>query len=107
MTTHSMNEVEKLFVRILKTATPRRVMDEALVFDGNPQDATFSMMTTVSSRKLKVYAGVDYMNGILTGHPEVLAAFDEAYSRAKAAEPFVNHSKIIVDSLNSIISNPS
>lgn len=105
--THSMNDLEKLFIRVLKTATPRLVMDEALVFDGNPQDATFSMITAASSRKLKVYAGVDYMNGILTGHPEVLAAFDEAYARAKDAEPFVNHSKIIVDSLNSIISKPS
>lgn len=104
---YPMNEVEKLFVRILKTATPRMVMDEALIFDGNPQDTTFSMSTWMSSRKLKVYAGVDYMNGILTGHPEVLAAFDEAYARAKAAEPFINHSKIIVDSLTSIINKPS
>lgn len=107
MTNYPMNEVEKLFIRILKTATPCMVMDEALVFKGNPQDTTFSMNTWLSQRKLKVYAGVEYMNGILTGHPEVLAAFDEAYSRAKAAEPFVNHSKIIVDSLNSIINKPS
>lgn len=107
MTTHSMNDLEKLFIRILKTATPRLVMDEALVFDGNPQDTTFSMLSWMSSRKLKVYAGTGYMNGIISHHPEVLAAFDEAYARAKAAEPFVNHSKIIVDSLTSIINKPS
>ena len=107
MNHHPMNEVEKLFIRTLKTAKPRRVMDEALVFDGNPQDTTFSMLTWMSSRKLKVYAGTEYMNGIISYHPEVLAAFDEAYSKAKADEPFVNHSKLIVDSLNSIISKPS
>lgn len=108
MNTHPMNEVEKLFIRILKTATPSSIGDEVLRFNGEPEEVKFQMLG-INQRRLSVRAGLwpKSERDITSTHPEVLAAFDEAYAKAKADEPFVNHSKIIVDSLNSIISKPS